>query len=81
MIAGGPVGRYVGGMVLGWKELDRRDGGGGYLRVQIGILVGIGSLLGLITLVSGVGATEPSDTAVNPSFGTESFPRNGIVRC
>jgi hypothetical protein len=51
------VGRYVGGMVLGWKALDRRDGGGGYFRVQIGVLVGIGSLLAMITLVSGVGGT------------------------
>jgi hypothetical protein len=51
VIAGGPVGRYVGGMVLGWRELDKMDGGGA-VRLGIGGLVGLGLILALITTVS-----------------------------
>lgn len=50
-IAGGPVGRYMGGLVLGWKAIDRADGGGS-LRLEIGVLVGIGLILAMITTVS-----------------------------
>lgn len=50
IIAGGPVGRYIGGTILGWKALDREDGGGS-LRVEMGILIGIGLILALMTAV------------------------------
>lgn len=54
IIAGGPMGRWVGGLVLGWKILDRADGGGkeGEVRLQIGILVFLGLLFSAICLVS-----------------------------
>ena len=48
--AGGPVGRYVAGTVLGWQSLDRTDGGG-VLRVEMGALVGIGLVLAMVTAV------------------------------
>ena len=48
VVAGGPVGRYVGGIILGWKALDRIDGGGSH-RLEIGILAFIGLILALIT--------------------------------
>lgn len=48
IIAAGPVGRYIGGIVLGWKALDRVNGGGS-MRLEVGILVAIGMMLTLIT--------------------------------
>lgn len=48
MVACGPVGRYVGGVILGWNELDREDGGG-VLRLRNGIIIGVGMMLSLIT--------------------------------
>ena len=50
VIAGGPVGRYVGGVLIGWKALDLVDGGG-LVRLEIGVLVGIGWMLSGITAV------------------------------
>ncbi|WVQ84915.1 hypothetical protein IAT38_007078 [Cryptococcus sp. DSM 104549] len=48
IVAGGPVGRYAGGLVLGWRELDRVDGGG-VDRFGVGLLVMFGVVLALIT--------------------------------
>lgn len=45
------MGRYMGGLVLGWKAIDRVKGGG-TLRLEIGILVAIGLILAMITTVS-----------------------------
>jgi palmitoyltransferase len=50
IIAGGPVGRYAGGVILSWKELDRRDGRS-VLRLEVGVIAGIGLILGLIAAV------------------------------
>ena len=49
-IAGGPVGRYVGGIILGWRLLDQKEGRG-HLRLEIGIITAIGLVLALMTLV------------------------------
>ena len=57
-MSGGPVGRYVTGTVLGWKGLDRIDGGGTF-RVEIGALVGVGVVLALITAVSSSPLNDP----------------------
>ena len=48
------MGRYVAGTYLGWKALDRVDGGGSTrsMRAEIGILVAIGNVLAMITTVS-----------------------------
>jgi hypothetical protein len=48
------VGRYVGGVILGWRILDLRDEGDGGRgpRLGLGILVAIGMFLGMITAVS-----------------------------
>ncbi|ORX40702.1 DHHC palmitoyltransferase-domain-containing protein [Kockovaella imperatae] len=47
-VAGGPIGRYVGGVVLGWKALDRVDGEEA-LRMEIGALAAAGLLLAMMT--------------------------------
>lgn len=57
IIAGGPIGRWVGGVVLGWRELDRADraigsGRPNVLRVQVAGLALLGVILSLISLVS-----------------------------
>ncbi|WVW86026.1 hypothetical protein I302_108064 [Kwoniella bestiolae CBS 10118] len=50
VIAGGPIGRYAGGIILGWRELDRMDEGrGGLMRLNVGLMVGFGIVLALIT--------------------------------
>ncbi|KAK8853108.1 hypothetical protein IAR55_003809 [Kwoniella newhampshirensis] len=50
IIAGGPVGRFVGGLILGWRELDRsEDDGGGVMRLGVGLMVGFGLILALVT--------------------------------
>lgn len=65
VIVGGPIGRVFGGIILGWRELDRMDRAGegfGYeggvragrgdgMRVSWGIVIGIGIILALITAV------------------------------
>jgi hypothetical protein len=53
IIAGGPMGRWAGGLILGWKELDRQDKGGKYgeVRLRIGVLVFLGLLFSAICLV------------------------------
>ena len=51
MIAGGPVGRYIVGIALGWRLLDNQDGGG-LLRLEIGVQCLLGIILGMITTVS-----------------------------
>lgn len=51
IVAGGPVGRWVGGLVLGWRRLDRLDGGG-IVRTSVAALVGIGGILSVICMVS-----------------------------
>ena len=50
-MAGGPVGRFAGGIILGWRELDTQDGGGLY-RLTVGLLVAFGFILSGITAVS-----------------------------
>lgn len=50
IVAGGPLGRYGGGVVLGWRELDRKDGGG-LFRLSSGVLIAVG--MGL-TCIAGV---------------------------
>ncbi|KAK6909471.1 hypothetical protein I203_103490 [Kwoniella mangroviensis CBS 8507] len=51
VIAGGPIGRYAGGIVLGWRKLDKLDeDGGGLVRLNIGLMVGFGIILALITI-------------------------------
>jgi palmitoyltransferase len=47
----------MGGLVLGWKAIDRADGGGS-LRLEIGILAGIGLILAMITTVSSPSTTK-----------------------
>ncbi|WVO12487.1 hypothetical protein L204_100087 [Cryptococcus depauperatus] len=47
VVAGGPVGRYVGGLILGWKELDRMEEGG-LERLAIGLLTAFGIIVSLI---------------------------------
>ena len=51
IVAGGPIGRYAGGVILAWKEMDRVRGGGLY-RLSTGILIAIGLMLSMITIVS-----------------------------
>jgi palmitoyltransferase len=53
VVAAGPVGRWAGGLVQGWKALDRMDGGGAYgeIRLKIGVLVFLGLILSAICLV------------------------------
>ncbi|KIR33993.1 hypothetical protein I307_05993 [Cryptococcus deuterogattii 99/473] len=48
IVAGGPIGRYAGGIILGWRELDRQDGGGLY-RLAVGLLIAFGFILSGIT--------------------------------
>jgi hypothetical protein len=54
IIAGGPMGRWVGGLVMGWKMLDREDAGGlyGNVRLKIGVLVFLGVAFSALCLVS-----------------------------
>ncbi|WWD19522.1 hypothetical protein CI109_103983 [Kwoniella shandongensis] len=51
VVAGGPVGRYVGGLILGWRELDRSAGknGAGLDRLGVGLMLAFGVILALIT--------------------------------
>ncbi|ODN81512.1 hypothetical protein L202_01934 [Cryptococcus amylolentus CBS 6039] len=50
IVAGGPVGRWVGGVVLGWMQLDRMSvGGPGIERLGVGVMVVVGIVLALIT--------------------------------
>ncbi|WVQ73020.1 hypothetical protein IAR50_002583 [Cryptococcus sp. DSM 104548] len=50
VVAGGPVGRWVGGVVLGWLELDRTSlDGPGVERLGVGVMVVAGMVLALIT--------------------------------
>ena len=44
------MGRYVGGIIIGWRLLDRKDGGG-HIRLEIGIIAAVGLVLALMTLV------------------------------
>ncbi|WRT70349.1 uncharacterized protein IL334_007347 [Kwoniella shivajii] len=48
VIAGGPIGRYAGGMILGWRELDKMDNDK-TLRLGVGLMIGFGVLLALVT--------------------------------
>ncbi|WWC91584.1 uncharacterized protein L201_006530 [Kwoniella dendrophila CBS 6074] len=48
VVAGGPIGRYAGAAILGWRQLDRSDGGG-IVRLNIGLMVGFGIILALIS--------------------------------
>lgn len=50
-VCGGPLGRWIGGIALGWKELDKLDPREEE-NVEIAALVFIGQILGLMTLVS-----------------------------
>lgn len=47
----GPVGRWIVGLSLAWRALDTADGGG-VQRFELGAMVAIGNLLGLLTMVS-----------------------------
>ncbi|TYJ57131.1 hypothetical protein B9479_002232 [Cryptococcus floricola] len=50
IVAGGPVGRWVGGVVLGWMQLDQMSvGGPGIERLGVGVMVVVGIVLALIT--------------------------------
>ncbi|OCF40791.1 hypothetical protein I317_05403 [Kwoniella heveanensis CBS 569] len=53
VVAGGPVGRYAGGVILGWRELERIDAvvgeGAGLRRLNAGLLLGFGIVLALIS--------------------------------
>ncbi|WVR07788.1 hypothetical protein IAU60_004831 [Kwoniella sp. DSM 27419] len=49
VVAGGPVGRYAGGVILGWRQLDRIDGGG-ISRLGVGLVLFFSIVLILITL-------------------------------
>ncbi|WVF73190.1 hypothetical protein IAT40_008009 [Kwoniella sp. CBS 6097] len=56
VVAGGPVGRYAGGVILGWRELDRIDAitregdvGPGLRRLNVGLMLGFGVVLALIS--------------------------------
>lgn len=51
IVAGGPIGRYAGGVMLAWKEMDRVDGGG-LFRLSNGIFVAVGLMLSMIAGVS-----------------------------
>jgi len=51
ILAISPLWRYGGGTILGWRALDRMDGGG-FVRLELGAVVFIGIFLGLITTVS-----------------------------
>ena len=51
IVAGGPIGRYAGGVVLAWRELDRADGGA-LFRLSNGVFIAIGLMLSLIAGVS-----------------------------
>ncbi|CAD6572576.1 MAG: hypothetical protein TREMPRED_000578 [Tremellales sp. Tagirdzhanova-0007] len=48
IIAGGPIGRFTSGIILGWRELDRLDPHR-IVRLEFGVLVAIGIMLGMIT--------------------------------
>ncbi|WVR00351.1 hypothetical protein IAU59_007494 [Kwoniella sp. CBS 9459] len=53
VVAGGPVGRYAGGVILGWRELDRidtaREGGAGVMRLNVGLMLVFGIILAMIS--------------------------------
>jgi len=51
IVAGGPLGRYGGAVVLAWREMDRRDGGG-LFRLSSGVLIAVGLFLTAIAGVS-----------------------------
>lgn len=51
IVAGGPLGRYGGAIVLAWREIDRRDGGG-LFRLSTGVLIVFGLFLTGIASVS-----------------------------
>lgn len=57
IVAGGPIGRYAGGVMLAWKEMDKRDGGG-LFRLSNGILIAVGLMLSMIAGVSPSSSTE-----------------------
>jgi hypothetical protein len=65
IVAGGPLGRYGGGVVLGWKELDRRDGGG-LFRLSSGVLIAVG--MGL-TCIAGVSVISMSVSGTKQAKG------------
>ncbi|WWC64451.1 uncharacterized protein I303_107061 [Kwoniella dejecticola CBS 10117] len=48
VVAGGPIGRYAGGIILGWREKEKHDGGG-IFRLNIGLMVFFGIILALIS--------------------------------
>lgn len=51
-MAGGPIGRYIGGVALAWREMDRADGGGGAVKLSNGLFVLAGFMLSMIAGVS-----------------------------
>lgn len=55
VVAGGPVGRVIVGLFLGWRGLDQQDGGGpgGVAAWEIGALALVGHLLALLTTALG----------------------------
>ena len=62
IIAGGPIGRFTSGIILGWRELDRLDPHR-IVRLEFGVLVAIGIMLGMITAVRHSCILTLSDTA------------------
>lgn len=50
-VCGGPLGRWLGGTALGWRELDRLDPVPED-SLELGVLWFVGQVLGLMTLVS-----------------------------
>jgi palmitoyltransferase len=51
IVAGGPIGRYGGGVALAWREMDRREGAT-LFRLSTGILIVVGIFLTMIASVS-----------------------------
>jgi hypothetical protein len=63
IVAGGPIGRYGGGVALAWGEMDRQDGNSAF-RLSTGILILVGLFLTMITVVglSSVGVATKLNT-------------------
>ena len=50
VVAGGPIGRWIGGLVLGWRHLDKLDGRG-IVRCSVGALAAIGGVISTMCIV------------------------------
>lgn len=59
----GPTGRFGGGTILGWRELDRLDDsglGGGVVKLRNGVFVLLGFMLSAVCCVSSSSGTDRS---------------------